>query len=64
MAPKTIGKPGEKSPSSGQAVPVDNKGRVGGNEVTVVKDKPLPPTPKPGQHYVMVDPTKNKSGKG
>ncbi len=61
---KAIGKPGEKSPVSGQAVPVGSKGGVGGNEVTVVKGKPLPPTPKPNQHYVVVDRTKNKSGKG
>ncbi len=64
MAGKSIGKPGQRSPSSGQAIPVGPKGGKGGNEVTVVKGKPLPPTPKSGQHYEMVDPTDNKSGKG
>jgi hypothetical protein len=32
-------------------------------EVTVVEGKPLPPTPKPGQGYVIVDPTKHKPKK-
>jgi hypothetical protein len=64
MTGKNLGKPGQKSPASGQAVPVGSRGVIGGNEVTVVKGKPLPPTPKPNQHYVNVDPTKNKSGKG
>ncbi len=64
MAGKPIGKPGQKSPASGQAIPVGPRGGIGGNEVTVVKNKPLPPTPKPGQHYEIVDPTKNKSGRG
>lgn len=64
MAGKTLGKPGQKSPSSGQAVPVGPKGGIAGKEVTVVKGKPLPPTPKPNQHYDIVDRTKNKSGKG
>lgn len=29
-------------------------------EVTVTKGEPLPPTPKPGQRYKLVDPTKHK----
>ncbi len=61
---KNLGKPGTKSPASGQAIPVGPKGGKGGNEVTIVKGKPLPPTPKPNQHFELVDPTKNKSGKG
>jgi hypothetical protein len=28
--------------------------------VTAVEGKPLPPTPKPGQVYVLVDKTKHK----
>ena len=31
-----------------------------GNEVTGVKGKPLPPTPRPGQGYTLVDATKHK----
>ncbi len=63
MAGKTIGKPGQKSPVSGQAIVVGPKGGQG-KEVTVVKGKPLPPTEKPNSHYDIVDRTKNKSGKG
>jgi hypothetical protein len=32
-------------------------------EVTVVKGEPLPPTPKKNMGYVLVDATKNKSGR-
>jgi hypothetical protein len=31
--------------------------------VQSTKGKPLPPTQKPGQTYIPVDPVKNKSGK-
>jgi hypothetical protein len=48
-------KPGEKAPKSGQYKNTSTK-----TEVTVVKGKPLPPTPKSDQEYVMVDPTKHK----
>jgi hypothetical protein len=47
--------PGTPAPKSGQ---YQNTGT--GNEVTGVKGKPLPPTPKPGQEYKMVDETKHK----
>lgn len=57
------GKPGSKAPASGQYVPVGPRGGKGGNEVTIVKDKPMPPTPKPNQTWIIVDPTKNESGK-
>jgi len=55
-------KPGQPAPKSGQ---YEVKGPRGGNgpEVTAVKGKPLPPTPKAGSTYVLVDPTKNGSGK-
>lgn len=61
---KNGSKPGEKAPASGQYVPTGPRGGQGGNETTIVKDKPLPPTPKPNQTWVIVDRTKNKSGKG
>ncbi len=32
-----------------------------GYEVTVTEGEPFPPTPKPGQNYVLVDKTKHKS---
>lgn len=56
-------KPGQHAPRSGQ---YEQRGPRGGrgNEVTVVQGEPLPPTPKPGMGYVLVDPTKNKSGRG
>ncbi len=64
MAPKVIGKPGEKSPLSGQVTTIGPRGGQGSKETTVIKGHTLPPTEKPGQVYVVVDRTKNKSGKG
>ena len=55
MAGKKTLKPGETAPRSGQ---YKNTGT--GREVTVTKGEPLPPTPKPRQNYVLVDPTKHK----
>jgi len=55
-------KPGEKSPGSGQVEIVGPRGGKTGKERTVVKGKPLPPTPKKGQVYIPVDGTKNNSG--
>lgn len=57
-------RPGEKAPASGQYTNVGPRGGNGGSEVTIIKNKPLPPTPKSGQTWVLVDPTNNKSGKG
>lgn len=57
-------KPGQKAPQSGQYEIRGDQGGRSGKEVTVVKGEPLPPTPKPGQKYQIVDPTKNKSGRG
>ena len=54
MAAKPM-KPGTPAPKSGQYGNVKT-----GHEVTVVKGEPLPPTPKPGQGYVLNDPTKHK----
>ena len=54
----TVQNPGERAERSGQAVPVR-----GGDEITLVKGKRVPPTPKGGPVKV-VDPTKNKSGRG
>jgi len=48
--------PGEKAPASGQY-----KNTFTGTEVTTVKGEPLPPTPKSGQKYVLVDKTKHGS---
>jgi hypothetical protein len=58
---KTL-KPGQKAPGSGQVEIVGPRGGKTGQERTTTKGNPLPPTPKPGQQYVPVDGTKNKSG--
>jgi hypothetical protein len=54
--------PGTSAPRSGQ---YQERGPRGGEgrEVTVVRGEPLPPTTKPNSSYVLVDPTKNKSGR-
>lgn len=61
---RKIFKPGQSAPLSGQYEVVGPRGGSTGSEVTAIKGKPLPPTPKPGQAFVPVDPTKNKSGRG
>jgi hypothetical protein len=52
--PKTF-TPGTPAPRSGQY-----RNTTTGNEVTTTRGEPLPPTPKPRQGYVLVDPTKHK----
>jgi hypothetical protein len=56
-------KPGVKAPASGQYQEVGPRGGKG-HEVTAVKNKPLPPSTKSGSTYRLVDPSKNKSGRG
>ncbi len=48
-------RPGTPAPESGQYKIPGSK-----TEITAVQNKPLPPTPKPGQGYVLVDLTKHK----
>ena len=55
-------KPGEKAPASGQYEIIGPRGGATGNERTVTKGEPLPPTPKSGETYVLVDKTKHKKG--
>jgi hypothetical protein len=62
VARKTL-RPGSKAPASGQYQQIGPRGGAG-KEVTSVKGEPLPPTPRPGGSYKLVDPTKNKSGRG
>jgi hypothetical protein len=52
---KTNLSPGTDAPKSGQY-----RNRHTGDEVTVTRGEPLPPTPKPRQNYDLVDPTKHK----
>ncbi len=57
-------KPGEPARQSGQVEIIGPRGGRTGVERTTVKDKPLPPTPKQGQKYLIVDRTKNGAGRG
>ena len=64
MTKKITGlKPGEIAPNSGQYQQIGPKGKKG-NEVTVVKNEPMPPTSSKGSTYTLVDRSKNKSGGG
>jgi len=57
-------KPGAKAPKSGQATQVGPRGgQQSKTETTVIKGKPMPPTSKPGNGWVIVDPTKHKGNK-
>lgn len=51
-------KPGHSVPISGQYALLGARGGKTGQEVTGVKGKTLPPTPKPGQSYRLADRTK------
>lgn len=54
-------KPGETIPDSGQYKVVGpHGGETDNGEVTLVKGKTAPPTPKPGQTYKSVDLTKHR----
>lgn len=64
MMSKRVLPPGQKSPASAQVEIVGPRGGHTGDERTVVKGKPLPPTPKPGQGYRIADRTKNGAGRG
>lgn len=51
-------RPGMTVPRSGQYEIIGPRGGRTGEEVTGVKGKHLPPTPKPGYSFELVDPTK------
>lgn len=57
-------KPGTKAPASAQYEIIGQRGGHTGEERTVPRGSQLPPTPKPGQSYVIADRTKNNAGKG
>lgn len=63
MSSKLNYKPGETAPVSGQYEIIGPRGGRTGEERTVVKGEPLPPTPGSGQTYKIIDRTKNKSGR-
>ena len=56
-------KSGQSAPVSGQYEIVGPRGGRTGEERTAIQGRPLPPTPKSGQSYVPVDPTKNGAGR-
>lgn len=58
-----VHKPGQKAPVSGQYGIVGLKGGKTGTEITITEGETLPPTPKPGQGFVLVDKTIHKDGK-
>jgi len=55
--------PGAKAPHSGQYEIVGPRGGHTGEERTSTRGHPLPPTPKPGQAYRLIDPTRNGAGR-
>lgn len=60
---KPLGKPGKPAPRSGEYVIVGPRGGEG-DERTVVRNEPFPPTPKPNSGYKLVRPAKNGAGRG
>ena len=52
-------KPGTPTPVSGQYITVGPRGG-NGSEITSTAGNPLPPAPKPGSTYTLVDATKHK----
>ena len=57
-------RPGEISPVSAQVEIVGSRGGDTGEERTVVRNEPFPPTPKPNQTYLVTDRTHNRAGRG
>lgn len=55
--------PGTKAPVSAQYEIVGPRGGRTGQERTVVRGEPLPPTPNAGETYRIADRTKNNAGK-
>jgi len=53
-------KPGEKADRSGQYPIVGPRGGQAGEERTVTRGEPFPPTPEKGQGYGPPDPTKHR----
>jgi hypothetical protein len=58
VAPKY--RPGQPAPVSGQFPVEGPKGGKTGVEVTAIRGRPLPPTPKAGMGYGRPDKTKHK----
>jgi hypothetical protein len=56
-------RPGQTAPNSGQYQIIGPRGGRG-PERTVTQGEPMPPTPKPGSTYTLVDRTNNGAGRG
>jgi hypothetical protein len=56
-------RPGQNAPVSGEYEIRGPRGGDTGHERTAVQGKPLPPTPKAGQTYVVHRPAHNGAGK-
>lgn len=52
--------PGQRAPASGQYGIMGVRGGKTGVERTVVRGEPLPPPPRAGQKYTLVDRTKTR----
>ena len=63
MSKNTIHKPGETAVTSGIYAVVGPRGGRTGNEVTVVRKEPFPPTQQSGQGFILVDKTKHSPEK-
>ena len=57
-------RPGQNVPRSGQYEIVGPRGGRTGEERTMVRGEPAPPTPSSGQRFQLVDPSKNGAGRG
>jgi hypothetical protein len=57
-------KPGQPVSRPGQYEEVGPKGGKTGHEVTMPGGHKLPPSSKPGNEFILVDPSKNKEGQG
>lgn len=57
-------KPGQIVPKSSQAEILGPRGGKTGEERTVTRGEPFPPTPKSKQVYLIVDPTKHRRKNG
>jgi len=55
--------PGSPTPRSGIYEKVGPRGGMTGEQADSTRGKPLPPLTKPGQGWVLIDPTKFKSAK-
>jgi len=55
--------PGTRAPISAQYGVLGPRGGWTGREVQSEKGNPLPPTSRPGETYIPVDPVKNQSGR-